>query len=288
MSAATSPWVFDVTEADFEQKVLQRSHQTPVVVDFWSSRCRPCMMLKPILERLVDERGGEVLLAKVNTDENPRLALAFRIEALPSVIAFRNGQPVLDFIGLLPEPQLRQFLDQVVPGVGEKLAQQAAALEKTDPARAEALYRQALKEDDRLAPASLGLARLLLQQNKDEEARNLLANVVVGGEMAEELNRLQALLDLRHLVPAGADEAALRRQIEQAPKKAQPRYELGCLLAGRGQYAEALEMLLSAGERDSSLASTKVREAMVKVFHLVGANSPLANEYREKLAGLLY
>ena len=135
---ADTPLVFSVTEKDFQTKVLERSKEIAVVVDFWAPWCGPCRSLAPLLEKIVAERKGEVVLAKVNTDEEIGLAQSFRIESLPTVVAFRGGRPVLDFMGLLPEADLRRFFDSIGPTPAEREISQAAALERTDPAEAEA------------------------------------------------------------------------------------------------------------------------------------------------------
>jgi putative thioredoxin len=285
---STSPLVFEVTEADFEAKVLQKSKETPVVVDFWAPWCGPCRMLAPVLEKLVEERKGTVLLAKVNTDEQQRLAMQYHIESLPTVVAFRDGKAVLDFVGLLGEPDLRSFLDQLAPTEAEKSAGAAAKLEKADPAKAEQLYRQALKDDPRQETALLGLARVLIDRNQDDEATELLENVGAGGENGAEAERLNALVWIRKKAAAGADEKSLAGRVTAEPKNAQVRYELGLRHAAAGRYREALDMLLSGGELDPKLAAGPVREAMVKIFQIVGVRDPLADEYRAKLSGLLY
>src|SRR5262245_7882634 len=115
MSEAKSPWIIDVGDADFEREVLERSRERPVVVDFWAPWCGPCRVLGPVLEGLVRAKNGEVLLAKVNIDEAQRLAMYYRIESIPAVIAFRDGQPVAEFVGVYPEPQVRAFIDQLFP-----------------------------------------------------------------------------------------------------------------------------------------------------------------------------
>jgi putative thioredoxin len=285
---AESSLTFTVTEKEFQAKVLDRSKDRPVVVDFWAPWCGPCRTLTPLLEKLVGERTGEVLLAKINTDEEISLAQAFRIEALPTVIAFRGGRAVLDFVGLLPEADLRRFLDNIGPTPAEREAQQAAALEKTDPVEAERIYRAALVLQPNQESALLGLARLKMAQGKDAEAAELLENLGPGSEHAEEAERLTAQLNLRKLTRDLPGEDAVRAHIQVDDKSAQPRYQLGCLLAATNRYAEALDMLLSAGERDPKLAASKVREAMVLIFHLVGNDTALANDYRNRLSLLLY
>src|SRR6516165_8549229 len=144
-----STWISDVAEADFQRAVIERSRQVPVVVDFWAEWCPPCRMLGPLLENLVQERKGEVLLAKVNIDEAQNVAAQFGINSIPTVIGFKDGRAVVDFMGFLPEHQLREFLDRLVPSEADRLAKQARAQEQANPAEAETLYRQALKADYR-------------------------------------------------------------------------------------------------------------------------------------------
>ena len=285
---ADSAFIFSVSDKDFQAKVIERSREVPVVVDFWAEWCGPCRTLTPLLERLIEDRKGEVLLAKVNTDQQPALAQQFRIDSLPTVVAFRAGRAVADFVGVYPEAELIRFLDSIGPSPAEREAQQAAALEKTDPAAAEKIYRDALTKDRRQESSLLGLARILLAQNKDAEAGELLENLGPGSEHAKEAEILSAQLGLRKLTKELPDEASLRKSIQTNEKNAQARYELGCVLASTGRYADALEMLISAGERNPKLASTRVREAMVLIFHLAGNDSPLANDYRNRLSLLLY
>jgi putative thioredoxin len=284
VSGEPSAWVQNVAEADFEREVIAPSRDKPVVVDFWAPWCGPCRQLGPILERLVNERQGEVTLAKVNVDEAQRLAYEFGINAIPVVMAFRDGRPALSFQGLLPEAQLRAFLDKLSPSEADRLVQQAKSLEADKPAEAEALYRKALAADREHEPSLLGLARVLIGRHQVDEAADLLEQVAPGAE----LDRLRGLIALRRLASEGTDEAALRRRLQAEANNAALHYQLGVLLAGAGKHKEALEELLTAGRADKKLAGSKVKEAMVQIFHIVGARSELADNYRDQLTKLLY
>jgi putative thioredoxin len=285
---AGQSWVADVSEADFERDVIERSKTVPVVVDFWAPWCGPCRALGPVLERLAEERRGQFVLAKVNTDECQDLAAAFRIESIPAVKAFRNGQVVLEFEGALPEPALREFLDRIAPSEAERQIQQARDLEAAHPAEAEALYRRVLQAERPPDAARVGLARLLIARDQDAEAEEVLRRVPPGGEEAAEVDRLSAVLFLKERARDFGTEAALRQRLAADPENAELRYQLGCGLAAAGRYPEALQLLLSAAERDKKLAADKVREVMVKVFQVVGVRSELAEEYRDKLRMVLY
>jgi putative thioredoxin len=245
-------------------------------------------MLGPVLEKLIEERQGEILLAKVDIDRSQDLAARYRIDAIPAVLAFREGKPVLDFVGVLPEAQLRAFLDRLIPSETDQLARRAAPLEAQQPATAEALYRQALQLDDRHQAALLGLVRLLLGKGDENEAAELLGRVSPAGETAAEVERLTAIVSLRQTARDFGDEASARRRLQADSDNARRRYELGCILAAAGRYPEALELLLSAAEADRKWGAKEVREAMVKIFQAIGTRSELADQYRDRLARVLY
>jgi putative thioredoxin len=285
---AGSPWVVDVTADNFDQQVVERSRERPVVIDFWAPWCGPCRALGPVLERLAAEKDGAFLLAKVNTDESPELAGAFQVSGIPAVFAVRDGKLIDRFEGLLPEEEVRRFIDRLLPSATEQQAAGALELEGRDPAAAEAAYRQLLAADPGNTAARVGLARVLLAADGREAEAAELLGPVDSGDDAEEAERLRTVIALREVSHADADLAAARSAVAANPDDAEARYRLGRVLAARGKYQPAMDELLAAAERDKALGGSAVRELLLKVFTVIGSRSPDADEYRRKLQNMLY
>lgn len=279
-------WVVEGTMENFQQVVIEGSRERPVVVDFWAEWCRPCRMLAPLLEKLAAEKDGGFLLVKVNTDEHPDLAQAFQVEGIPAVFAVRDGQIADHFTGLMPEEQLREFIDSLGAPSGPKeptALEKATELEAADPGAAGAAYRAMLADAPDDPAARVGLARVVLAQpGREAEARALLTGVEFG-DFAGEAHRLNAILNLRDVPHTDADLASA--QSATAPEG---KITLARVLAARGDYVGAMDVLLGVADDDRQLGRTAVRELMLKVFEVIGPRSPQADEYRRRLQNLLY
>lgn len=288
MSTTASSYSFDVAEADFEHKVLAASWERPVVVDFWAPWCQPCRILGPVLEKAIADRCGAMVLAKVNIDNAQALAARYRIDSIPAVIAFKDGRPTREFVGVLPEAQINAFLDLLLPSEADRLVKEAKDSASADVAGAEKLYRQALELDPKHDDSRLGLAELLLNNGKFGDVPGLLDAVTSGGERGDKARQLTATAVLCEKAAGIGDVDAARARVAAEPGNAVRRYELGIVLACKGDYAASLTELMAAAEADPKLAAGPVREAMVQVFHALGDQHPLANEYRTRLSQLLY
>jgi len=244
----------DVTDASFDQEVLERSREVPVIVDFWAPWCAPCRQLGPLLEQAVARFEGEVVLAKVDIDQNPALARTHRVMSIPLVKAFRDGREVGEFTGLQPAASVDAFVRALVPSRADRLTAEGD----------ETSLREAMEIDPGHVPARIALGRLLWDEDRPAEMREVLAPVAFDATAAGLLAR-DAL--------AGAE----------APDVAAG---LGHLRAGR--YEPALTHLLDAVRAAAPGDRETLRAAMVGVFTELGEHHPLTVRFRKRLAQALY
>ncbi len=281
-----SDWIIDAGDKDFEAAVINRSKQTPVVVDFWAPWCGPCRTLGPLLERLADEHHGELILARVNVDENPGLSAALNIQSIPMVLGFRDGQIVSEFVGALPEAGVREFLKKVLPSEADHLAVTGHQLLKAGKtAEAEATFQRALQLDARCERAQLGRATIFAARNESKEALELLDRIGPG-PVRQDADRLAAEIRVRQA--GGGDENTLRAKIAANPRDLETRLLLGQVLAGAKKYEEALPELLEIIRRDRSFQEGAARKAMLDIFELLGPEHELTGRYRSELAKVLF
>jgi putative thioredoxin len=283
-----SPWILDADEKSFQQDVVERSRDTLIVIDFWATWCQPCRMLGPILEKLAREYDGKFLLVKADTEKLPNIATAFGVQSIPAVYALRDGQLLDSFVGLMPEVQLRGWLDRLLPSPAELLVAEARQLEGSDAPAAEAKYAEAGRLDPNLAAAPIGLAGLLLSQGRNDETRALLDALEGRGYLEPEAEKLKAQLHLNAQAETAVDLEALRRTVAADPHDLPAQLALAEALAARGMYEEALETALAVVASGKKECVEPARQLMVDIFRLLPDGSELVTTYRRRLSTALY
>lgn len=273
--------VRDISTAEFAGAVVARSKEVPVVVDFWAAWCGPCRVLSPILERLAAEGQGEWELAKVDVDSNQRLAMEFGVQGIPTVVGFRDGEAVARFTGALPEPAVREWLRGLVPSETDLIAEEAArAREAGDVVRAEGLFREVLGVQGDHNAAVTGLAALLIDDDRADEAMEILGRLPETGEVPR-------LLSLARTRRGAGDLERLQAAAQEAPQDWSTRLGYGRALAAAGRNEEALEQLLAVVEARSGDVSEEARQTMLDLFEVTD-DAALVTAFRRRLANSLF
>jgi putative thioredoxin len=287
-AAAKSPWIIEPTRESFQADVVERSREVPIVIDFWATWCQPCRLLAPLLEKLADEFQGKFILAKVETEKLPEIASAFGVQSIPAVYAIRNGELLDAFVGLLPEHQLRAFVERILPSPAEELLAEALALAKDNPAEGEAKLREAIGLDPKLSTAQIALAEVLLTQGRASEAQQIVDELEQRGYLEPEAEKLKAQLNLQAHGQQAGNVDELRKVVAASPDDSETKFKLAEALAAAGQYEEALQTFIELIKRDPTAFRERGRQAMVDIFQLLPGDSELTSTYRRQLSMLLY
>ena len=292
--AAAKDVIKDATARTFAQDVIAASREVPVIVDFWAPWCGPCKQLGPVLEKVVQQAGGKVKLVKVNIDENPQIAQQLRIQSIPAVFAFANGQPVDGFVGALPESQIKQFVQRLTGDSGPSEIEQAIEMAKQALAAGEldeavAVFGQILRVEPQNGKALAGLAQAYVKSGDLKQAKTTLEMVGPDYRNDPDVASASAALELAEQAGSKAGESdALRAKVAQDPNDLQAQLDLAVALAATGGREEAVEMLLAMVQKNRAWNEEAARKQLVKLFEAFGPSDPLTVSARRRLSSILF
>ena len=277
---------------NFSTDVIDQSTKIPVVVDFWAPWCGPCKQLSPTLDKLAREYGGKIQLVKINVDENQELATQMRVQSIPMVVAFKDGQPVDGFAGALPESQLRQFFEKLTGSEGSPVEQ---AMEKAsmmiangDTQNAAEIYSQILAQDPKNAASHAGVAKCLIEAEGIEKAQAYLKGLDADILNKEEVKSVLAAIDLEHASTDTEETESLRQKLATRPDDPQLRYDLAIALYGDGCSEEAINILVELVKTHKTWNEEAARAQLLKIFEALGHSDPITIEGRRKLSVVIF
>ncbi|MWD29167.1 thioredoxin [Aquicoccus sp. SCR17] len=286
----------DVTEATFMAEVVEASQTIPVIVDFWAPWCGPCKTLGPALEKAVTEAKGAVRMAKVNVDENQMIAQQLRIQSIPTVYAFWQGQPIDGFQGAVPESEIKGFVDRLVQqsggdasgGLDDALAAAEEMLAEGAVQDAAQTFQAILDEDDKNAAAYGGLARCFVALGDLDQAEAALNGAPAEISKAPELDAAHAQIQLARQAEDTGPVAELQAKVEAAPDDHQARFDLAQALYARGETQAAVDHLLELFRRDREWKDAAAKHQLFTIFDALKPDDPVVLHGRRKLTSMIF
>ena len=292
-SATDADLIKDVSEATFMQDVIEASQEVPIIVDFWAPWCGPCKTLGPQLEAAVAKAGGKVRMAKVNVDENQAISAQLRIQSIPTVYAFWQGQPVDGFQGAVAQSEIDAFVGKLEGlagdgGLSEAVAAAEEMLEQGAVTDASQTFAAILTEDPNNVGAYAGMARCYLATDEVDQAEAFLNGAPAEISQAPEIEAVFAQIALARQAENAGPVADLRALVEANPDDHQARFDLSGALHAAGQVEEAVDELLELFRRDREWNDGAAKAQMFTIFEALGAQDPVALNGRRKLSSMIF
>jgi putative thioredoxin len=283
-----SEHIVTVSMANAKAVLIDESMQRPVLIDFWADWCAPCKVMLPVLEKLANEYAGQFLLAKVNCDEEPRIAEQFGVRSLPTIMLMKDGQPVDGFVGAQTETALRQLLEKFLPKPWDLQLQQALELIAAgDYGTALTLLRKAYEDSRKRADIGIELAGALLALKRFDEAQAQLDATKLA-DRDQRYQQLAAQLELQREAAKTPEIRALEEALQKSPDDAEVAYQLALQYSQNAQHREALDLLIGVLRADRQFRDGAAKKTVLDIIAVLGNADPLAKEYQRKLFSLMY
>ncbi len=289
--------IIEVITENFMTDVIEKSKETPVIVDFWAPWCEPCKQLTPVIEKIVREKNGNVILAKMNIDESPEVAQQLKIQSIPAVMAFNEGQPVDGFIGVQPEKNITEFINKISSlknssAIEENIIAGKKYINDGDIETASLVFSEILKIEPENISAKSMLARCLLRNNQIDEAENIINNLPTSAESNQDFISVRSEVEIfknaKNNPISNEQEDELRGDIDKNPNNQQLKLDLAKLLLAKGENENAINELLKIIEFDPKWNDGEARKQLIEIFNILGNENILVTEGRKKLSTMLF
>jgi|TARA_B100001142_G_scaffold27784_1_gene24938 putative thioredoxin len=289
--------IIEVITENFMTDVIEQSKETPVIVDFWAPWCEPCKQLTPIIEKIIKEKNGKVILAKMNIDESPEVAQQLKIQSIPAVMAFNDGQPIDGFIGVQSEKSIIEFVNKISSlknssTIDENILAGKKYMDENDIETAALVFSEILKiEPDNISAKSL-LARCLIKSDQLDDAEKIIDSLPVDAENNQDYisarSELEIFKNAKNNPISDKEEEELRNNIYKEPENYQLKLDLSKILIAKGENEEAINQLLEIIEVNPKWNDGEARKQLIEIFNILGNENILVTEGRKKLSSMLF